>query len=58
MDTVEISALFGLLSMDGMMHASYMNINDLYRTDSTGIEFFCIVITKNPISVFTLSFTI
>ncbi len=47
MDVVEICVLFGLLYMVGMMCASHMNINDFYRTDGTGVEFFHLVMPKN-----------
>ncbi len=45
-NAVEICALFGLLYMASMMHASHMNIQNFYRTDGTGLEFFHLVMPK------------
>ncbi len=46
MDVVEIWVLFVLLRIAGMMHPSYMDINDFYQTGGTGVEFFHLVMPK------------
>ncbi len=46
-DVAEIRMLFGLLYMAGMMGESHMNINDFYRTNGIGVEFFHPVMPKN-----------
>ncbi len=46
MDVVEIRTLFDLLYMADMLRASHMNIDDFYRTDGIGVEFFHLVMPK------------
>ncbi|XP_050509192.1 uncharacterized protein LOC126886348 [Diabrotica virgifera virgifera] len=46
-DIAEIKALIGLLYLAGIRKANHMNLEDLWRTDGTGIETFRLVMSKS-----------
>lgn len=45
-NTIEIRAFIGLMFLAGLRNAGHVNLNDLFREDGTGIEYFRLIMTE------------